>query len=72
MAVSSARGPASPCVGVCTIDAASGYCEGCLRTLGEIAAWRDASDAVRAAILRRICERREAGHRTVAVDQPAN
>jgi predicted Fe-S protein YdhL (DUF1289 family) len=29
----------SPCVSVCRMDAASGYCEGCLRTLDEIAAW---------------------------------
>jgi hypothetical protein len=30
---------ASPCVSVCTMDAASGLCVGCLRTLDEIAAW---------------------------------
>ncbi len=30
---------ASPCVGVCRMDAASGHCEGCLRTLDEIVAW---------------------------------
>ena len=29
----------SPCVSVCRMDAASGWCEGCLRTLDEIAAW---------------------------------
>ena len=29
----------SPCISVCRIDADSGCCEGCLRTLGEIAAW---------------------------------
>ena len=29
----------SPCVSVCRMDAASGWCEGCLRTLEEIAAW---------------------------------
>ncbi len=29
----------SPCVNVCRIDAATGWCEGCLRTLDEIAAW---------------------------------
>lgn len=30
----------SPCVGVCTINPVTGYCEGCLRTLTEIAHWR--------------------------------
>ena len=29
----------SPCISVCRVDADSGWCEGCLRTLGEIAAW---------------------------------
>ena len=29
----------SPCLSVCRMDAASGLCEGCLRTLDEIAAW---------------------------------
>jgi predicted Fe-S protein YdhL (DUF1289 family) len=31
--------PPSPCISVCQMDAASGWCEGCLRTLDEIAAW---------------------------------
>ena len=30
---------ASPCVDVCRMDAESGYCEGCCRTLDEIASW---------------------------------
>ena len=29
----------SPCISVCRVDADSGCCEGCLRTLAEIAAW---------------------------------
>ncbi len=29
----------SPCISVCRMDAASGLCEGCLRTLDEITAW---------------------------------
>lgn len=31
--------PPSPCTGVCRIDPATGWCEGCRRTLGEIADW---------------------------------
>ena len=29
----------SPCINVCRMDAASGLCEGCARTLAEIAGW---------------------------------
>jgi len=29
----------SPCISVCRINAGSGCCDGCLRTLGEISAW---------------------------------
>jgi len=29
----------SPCNSVCRIDAHTGWCEGCFRTLDEIAAW---------------------------------
>ena len=36
---------ASPCIGVCRIDEGSRLCLGCARSLGEIAAWRDASEA---------------------------
>ena len=37
----------SPCVSVCRMAAASGLCEGCLRTLDEIAAWSTMDDAAR-------------------------
>lgn len=33
----------SPCIGVCSIDEASGYCAGCYRTVDEIKAWLDMS-----------------------------
>jgi predicted Fe-S protein YdhL (DUF1289 family) len=29
----------SPCINVCRMDAATGLCEGCFRTLDEIACW---------------------------------
>ena len=29
----------SPCISVCRMDSVTGYCEGCMRTLDEIAAW---------------------------------
>ncbi len=34
---------ASPCVGVCVIDESTSYCQGCQRTLSEVAAWRSYS-----------------------------
>ena len=37
----------SPCVNVCQIDAASGLCCGCRRTLPEIAAWQGLDDAAK-------------------------
>jgi hypothetical protein len=44
----------SPCIGVCLIDDASGLCEGCLRTLEEIAIWGSSSPAQRREILARV------------------
>jgi uncharacterized protein len=32
-------GSASPCISICRMDDATGWCEGCLRTLDEIAVW---------------------------------
>lgn len=38
----------SPCISVCRINADSGLCEGCFRTLGEISGWsRSGADAQR-------------------------
>lgn len=34
----------SPCVNVCRMDAASGLCSGCWRTIDEIAAWSTLDD----------------------------
>ncbi len=52
----------SPCVSVCTLDAATGYCLGCLRTAAEIAAWRELDFDQRLALLERLrARRRELG-----------
>lgn len=37
-------GVPSPCTNVCRIDARTGWCEGCARTIDEIAAWSTLSD----------------------------
>ena len=41
---------ASPCMSVCQMDEASGWCVGCLRTLGEIAQWGNIDPASKRAI----------------------
>jgi predicted Fe-S protein YdhL (DUF1289 family) len=50
----------SPCIGVCVVDPDSGLCEGCLRTLDEVAAWGAASIDQRREILVAV-DRRRAG-----------
>ena len=49
----------SPCTSVCRMDPATGWCEGCLRTIDEIAAWAALSDANKLVIWDRLGERRE-------------
>lgn len=34
----------SPCLSVCQMDADSGLCQGCLRTLEEVARWGSSDD----------------------------
>jgi predicted Fe-S protein YdhL (DUF1289 family) len=52
----------SPCIGICRMVPAPGWpdpglCEGCLRTIDEIALWRDADDDARRAMWRAIRQR---------------
>ena len=47
----------SPCIGVCVIDV-EGVCEGCLRTLDEVAVWGSSSASQRRAILAAVDRRR--------------
>ena len=55
---------ASPCTSVCRMDARTGWCEGCLRTLDEIAAWSglDVADKRRVWLL--LDQRRASGEVT--------
>jgi predicted Fe-S protein YdhL (DUF1289 family) len=50
----------SPCIDVCRMDANSGLCEGCLRTLDEIAGWAAATDDAKRLVLAAIAQRRAA------------
>ncbi len=47
----------SPCIDVCRIDVTTGLCEGCLRTIDEIAAWGTLDASARRAILDRLPQR---------------
>ena len=54
-----AAGVPSPCINVCRIDEATGWCEGCGRTLDEIAAWATLDDAGKRRVWKQLCGRRE-------------
>lgn len=55
---------ASPCTSVCRMDARTGWCEGCLRTLDEIVIWSKLDDADKRAVWRLLDERRASGEVT--------
>ncbi len=58
----------SPCVGVCRLEEESGLCQGCLRTVAEIARWPYADGPERLAIVGRLRERR----RALGITSPAD
>jgi uncharacterized protein len=47
----------SPCIGVCAVDISNGFCRGCYRTIDEIKAWFDMSQAEKKVLLERLEER---------------
>jgi uncharacterized protein len=49
----------SPCNSVCRMDARTGWCEGCLRTIDEIAAWSTASEDTKRRVWAALVVRRE-------------
>lgn len=53
------RRTASPCISVCRMDPATGLCEGCLRTLDEIAAWSLLDEQEREAVWQALDARRD-------------
>jgi predicted Fe-S protein YdhL (DUF1289 family) len=48
----------SPCTSVCRMNERTGWCEGCLRTIAEIAAWASLDDGEKLAVHDRLAERR--------------
>ena len=73
MSVPVGPGVPSPCIGVCRMSAATGWCEGCLRTIEEIAAWSRMADEDKRrvwALLPARRERAEAVAASAAGNQP--
>ena len=62
----SSKPVASPCSSICRIDAGSGWCEGCLRTLDEIAAWSALDDVAKREVWRELGRRRLQRRRQLA------
>ncbi len=50
----------SPCIGVCTVDDVTGFCQGCFRTLEEIQGWWDMDNATKATVVKTAAERESA------------
>ena len=48
----------SPCVGICRMHGLTGWCEGCLRTIDEIAMWSQMMDRDRLAVWKLLPQRR--------------
>lgn len=49
----------SPCISICRMDASSGWCEGCLRTIDEIAVWSVLDEDEKRAVWALLPQRRE-------------
>lgn len=47
----------SPCISICRMDESTGLCEGCWRSLDEIAQWSTADGQTKLAIMARIAQR---------------
>ena len=60
----------SPCVSVCRMNDATGVCEGCLRTLDEIACWSLLDDDEKLVVWQQLQERRAAWERDHAGRAP--
>jgi predicted Fe-S protein YdhL (DUF1289 family) len=56
----------SPCINVCRMDVATGWCEGCLRTIDEIAAWGRLDDEAKRRVLQVLRDRRPTWRQIVA------
>jgi len=48
----------SPCINICRMSPRTGWCEGCLRTIEEIAAWSGMDDAAKRGVWSELERRR--------------
>jgi len=51
-------GVPSPCIDICRMSVTTGLCEGCLRTIDEIAAWSTLPDDAKRAVWHELARRR--------------
>jgi acyl dehydratase len=58
----------SPCIDVCRMNPSTGFCDGCFRTIDEIAAWSSFDAAARRAVLAQ-AQTRSKGPRVVRVGE---
>ncbi len=49
----------SPCIDVCHLNDATGLCEGCFRTIQEIARWSNLTEAGRRAVVSAAAARKQ-------------
>jgi len=63
-------GVPSPCIDVCRMDHATGWCEGCLRTIDEIVAWGAMADDDKRAVWQALEQRRIRWQATVGAAHP--
>ena len=56
----------SPCINVCKMDAASGLCTGCYRSIDEITLWTRVDERARRQIVDDLPRRRQALARSLA------
>lgn len=48
----------SPCTNICKMNEATGWCDGCLRSIDEIVAWGRLDDVAKRAVWLQLAERR--------------
>lgn len=50
----------SPCIGVCSMDESTGFCQGCYRTIDEIKGWWDLNCEQKSDAIKKTLARQEA------------
>ena len=59
----------SPCINICQMHAATGWCAGCLRTLDEIAGWSRLDEQQKSAVWSMLEGRRDTWRRLQAAGE---